>query len=187
MHERLAANSKWGRRLEGSYIPKHLLTGKEPPEQARPYIHMGKLSQEKYGDEWLLEKHVLREQGIIIQGPPLVKLITPISAADLRKSSLNLLVEWWQPLTKNPAKLADHEYQVYAVLTMCRILYTFSHGKLVSKPQAACWAKRQIQDCFHDLIDNALRWQKGETFSSLAETLDLINFTIAACNSEDLI
>jgi predicted nucleotidyltransferase len=37
-------------------------------------------------------------------------------------------------------------YRAYSVLTVCRILYSFSKGTIVSKPTAAKWAIRQLPE-----------------------------------------
>jgi hypothetical protein len=37
-------------------------------------------------------------------------------------------------------------YRAYAVLTVCRILYSFSRGTIVSKPTAAKWAIRNLPE-----------------------------------------
>ncbi len=37
----------------------------------------------------------------------------------------------------DPTRLQNLSYRYYAVLAMCRILYTWHHGDVVSKPVAA--------------------------------------------------
>jgi hypothetical protein len=50
-------------------------------------------------------------------------------------------------------------YRAYAVLTLCRILYSFDRGGIVSKPRAARWALRHLPREWHALIRQA---QKGD-------------------------
>jgi predicted nucleotidyltransferase len=38
--------------------------------------------------------------------------------------------------------MRPRKYQAYAILTMCRVLYTFKRGEIVSKQQAASWAEK---------------------------------------------
>jgi hypothetical protein len=47
-------------------------------------------------------------------------------------------------------------YRAYAVLTLCRILYSHERGKVVSKRQAARWAVRRLPEHWHALILRAL-------------------------------
>jgi hypothetical protein len=48
--------------------------------------------------------------------------------------------------------------QAYAVLCLCRALYTDCHGEQLSKPQAARWAQRELPE-WGDLIGRALDWR----------------------------
>ncbi|HJQ33056.1 MAG TPA: aminoglycoside adenylyltransferase domain-containing protein [Pyrinomonadaceae bacterium] len=52
-------------------------------------------------------------------------------------------------------------YRAYAVLTLCRILYTHAKGKVVSKPRAARWAVRHLPEEWHELIRRALAADYG--------------------------
>ena len=47
-------------------------------------------------------------------------------------------------------------YRAYAVLTLCRILYTHAKGAVVSKPRAAKWAAKNLPEEWGDLIRRAL-------------------------------
>jgi hypothetical protein len=43
-------------------------------------------------------------------------------------------------------------YRAYAVLTVCRILYSFKKNKIVSKPAAARWAINNLPKRWHGII-----------------------------------
>jgi hypothetical protein len=47
-------------------------------------------------------------------------------------------------------------YRAYAVLTVCRILYSFRKGTIVSKQLAARWALKQLPQEWHEIILQAL-------------------------------
>lgn len=47
-------------------------------------------------------------------------------------------------------------YRAYAVLTLCRILYSFRKGTIVSKPRAATWAIKYLPKEWSDIILQAL-------------------------------
>lgn len=53
---------------------------------------------------------------------------------------------------------ASPGYRRYAIVTMCRMLYTFRHGAVVSKPEAALGA---LDDRWHELIRHTS--EAGET------------------------
>ena len=47
-------------------------------------------------------------------------------------------------------------YRAYAVLTLCRILYSFRKGAIVSKPRAAKWAIEHLPEEWREIIRQAL-------------------------------
>jgi len=47
-------------------------------------------------------------------------------------------------------------YRRYAVLTLCRILYSFNKGTVVSKPRAARWALKYLPHEWNKIIIQAL-------------------------------
>lgn len=59
-------------------------------------------------------------------------------------------------------------YRAYAVLTICRILYTRSTGRIGSKPEAAAWALENVPEAWHTIINEALAFDRGERGGSIA-------------------
>jgi len=59
----------------------------------------------------------------------------------------------------NPVRLESPLYQTYAVLTMCRILYTLHHGAVVTKPVRRSLGPGRPRRRWAALIDCALAWQ----------------------------
>ncbi|HYJ45106.1 MAG TPA: aminoglycoside adenylyltransferase domain-containing protein [Pyrinomonadaceae bacterium] len=53
-------------------------------------------------------------------------------------------------------------YRAYAVLTLCRILYSFEKGTIVSKRRAARWALKQLPEEWRALILRALEVGDGK-------------------------
>lgn len=53
-------------------------------------------------------------------------------------------------------------YRAYAVLTLCRILYTNWTGNVVSKRRAALWALRTVPSRWHSLVQMAMASDRGE-------------------------
>lgn len=81
-------------------------------------------------------------------------------------------------MLRNQDKLRDPGYQVYAVLTMCRILYTLKHGAVVSKSTAAAWARQTLPRQTGELIQRASEWRNGQPFDNLRKTLNLIQYVL---------
>ena len=53
-------------------------------------------------------------------------------------------------------------YRAYAILTLCRILYSHRLGDVVSKPRAARWALRKLPTRWHSLIRSAIQSDRGK-------------------------
>ncbi len=176
LHTRLlAADPKWAYQLEGSYIPAADLRRYDPLNGPYPSVHEGRFYLARHESHWILQRHILRKQGVILAGPGLRDLIDPVSAEDLRGALGQFLREWWLPLLDHPARLAGDDYQAYAVLTMCRMLYTFENGVIASKPVSARWAQAAFP-AQAELIQRALDWPE-KPLERVAEIRALIRFT----------
>ena len=75
------------------------------------------------------------------------------------------------------SRLASNEYQVYAVLSMCRYLFFFTHNEVVSKKVAAKWAQSKFSK-WEALIEEALDWTIGQNMDQLDKIKEFIRFTI---------
>ncbi|MCB9422025.1 MAG: DUF4111 domain-containing protein [Ardenticatenaceae bacterium] len=184
MHTKLRNNSSvWTTRLDGDYVPQTALRRYDPALARYPHLgDDGHFAVEQRGGGAIIQYHTLRENGIVIAGPPIRPLIDPISPDELRQATLEILHNWWQPLLPEPTILVGSDYQAYAVLTMCRILYTLQFGVIVSKPAAAKWAMGVVDGRFSSLIQQADAWQNGMPFDKLDETVDFIRYTLAAAS-----
>ncbi|MEK7327663.1 MAG: aminoglycoside adenylyltransferase domain-containing protein [Chloroflexota bacterium] len=180
MHARLAASGlKGATRLEGDYIPLLALRRYDPTRASYPHLGVdGHFEVEQHGSDSVIQRHTLREQGVVVAGSSLQTLIDPVQLNDLRRAVLELLREWWLPQLHNPARLQSSEYQAYAVLTMCRALYTLQHGIVASKPVAARWAQEALDERWAGLIEQALAWRPDAQLDNLTETLDFIRHTL---------
>ncbi len=180
MHAQLRAQEPpWALRLEGSYIPRMALWRYDPARTEHPALQVnGTFGVEHHGSDWIIQRYILRRYGIVIAGPPPNAFIAPVSQNELKRATENTLREWWAPMLTNPARLRDREYQAYAVLTMCRALYTLTYGDVTSKPQAARWAQSALPAQWHPLIHHALRWPHPPQPDALDETLALIRYVL---------
>ncbi len=174
MHARIAASdSRWARELEGSYIPQRALRRYDPVHARHPHLDRGggDLLIEQHDSDWVIQRHILRERGVALSGPAPHTLIDPVTPNDLRRAVLAILRGWWAPMLDDPAPLRSRGYQSYAVLTMCRMLYTLQYGAVVSKPVAARWAQPILGGRWAPLIERALAGR--HTPRSTAESDDL--------------
>ena len=180
MHVRLfTGGGAWSQKLEGAYIPIDDLRRYNPSHDPIPWLGVdGHFARESLGSDWIIQSWILREKGIIVAGPPLKPLIDPVNADDLRKAVRASLREWWTPPFPSPKQFESCEYQVYAILTMCRSLYVIDHGRVASKPEAARWAKSKLGVSWAKLIEEAAMWQYGDKFSRFEETMGFIFYTL---------
>ncbi len=187
MHARLTASGmKWVDVLEGSYIPQQALRQFDPLDCHHPALRVdGSFDIDGHGSEWIIQRYIIREKGITLAGPAPQTLIDIVTPQQLRDAAAGILFEWWEPQLTDHSRLISDEYQAYAVLTMCRALYTFEFATVGSKPVAACWAQGTDDKRWSTLIDNALRWHHGATMDALPETLAFIRYTIRRAREFD--
>lgn len=189
MHARIAADgSPWATQLEVSYLTRRAARRYERARTLYPHLDRGggeSLRLVEHDEDWVVNLHTLRERGITLAGPAPHALIDPVSPEDLRRALLAILRGWWAPMLDDPARLNGRGYQSYAVLTMCRILYTFEHGAVVSKRFAASWAGEILGGRWAPLIERAAagrhRPQTGAESDDIDGTLALIRFTLERC------
>lgn len=86
-------------------------------------------------------------------------------------------------MLSDTSRLENYEYQAYAVLTMCRILYMFENGTIVSKKEAAEWVEKRLCIRWSKLIEQASLWKKKQPFNNINKTMELIEFTIEFTNT----
>jgi hypothetical protein len=177
-HELTNSGLKLAAKLEGSYIPQADIRRHTSSEAQYPTINEGQFYLGGLGSDWVIQRHILREQAVIVAGVSPQTLIDPVPPEDLQQSLFDLLNEWWLPMLENPTRLQSGEYQAYAILTMCRVLYTLQNGTIASKPISARWAQENLGERWANLIAQAVNWQHGEHFNKLNETLDFIRFTL---------
>ncbi len=183
LHARLAASGdKWAVKLEGAYIPQRALRRYDPADPPYPFVNEGRFYLARPGSDWVIQRHVLREQGVVLAGPALHALIDPVGPDDLRQAVAAILREWWAPMLDDPARLRRSDYQAYAVLTMCRALYTLENRAIVSKPVAARWAQEGLGQRWAALIAPALAWPSADAVNDLSETLEFIRYTLGRAN-----
>ncbi len=176
MHHKItSSNLPYVKRMECTYIPIESLRNYEQEKAYFPCLHVG---GDFYTDGFgIIEKHVLREKGKVINGPDPKSFIKPVSSDKLKSAALESLKNWWLPKLKDHLKLKEDDYQVYAILTMCRILYTAKFGKVVSKSVAAQYVTSTMNKKWTKLIHEALLWKIGNKFTHLEETLNFIKYT----------
>ena len=181
MHHQLwNSGLKWAAKLEGSYIPRRDIRRHNPHSAPCPTVNEGKFYLDKRGSDWIIQRHVIREQGIVLAGPDPKTLIDPVNPDEIRRAVVGVLHEWWFPMLEDPSWLKKHgaEYHAFAILTMCRALYALKHGTVVSKPTAARWAEDALGERWSQIIERARAARHDRPDHGLfSESLEFIRFT----------
>jgi predicted nucleotidyltransferase len=188
MHHRIwQGGGQWASKLEGSYISKREIRRHDPRSAPCPTVNEGKVYLDKRGSDWIIQRHVIREQGVVLAGPDPKTLIDPVDSKDIRRAVRGVLNEWWFPMLEDPTWLEEHgsEYHAFAILTMCRALYSLENGTIVSKPVAARWVQSKLDENWRQVIEEALQAQKpgSEHLDLFHNALQLIRITKELANS----
>jgi predicted nucleotidyltransferase len=185
MHRQInKIDSPWAIQLEVSYIPQNALRRFDPDNILHPHMDRGNnetLHRMSHANDWIIQRHILRERGIVITGPSLKTLIDPVSPNDLRQAVADVLPLWANPILDDPSQINKRGYQSYFVLSLCRMLYTLKYGEIVSKPFAAKWAKENWSH-WKALIERAWVGRQNPGLEAQPKdihgTLELIRYTL---------
>ncbi|HEX5547187.1 MAG TPA: aminoglycoside adenylyltransferase domain-containing protein [Ktedonobacterales bacterium] len=141
MHGRIAASGlPFATNLEGSYIPHAAWRRYNPADAHHPTIgHDWPFKLSFHDANWVIERAIVRERGVVLYGPPPEALTDPISPEQLRAATCQQLADVWRRRIEDPDWPRAGMYAAFAMLTLCRALYTLQHGAFCSKPVAAVW------------------------------------------------
>jgi len=189
MHHRIWKSAlHWAEKLEGSYLPKAHLRRYENIEVGYPTVNEGRFYVAPHGSDWIIQRHIIRECGLVLAGPDPKSLIDPVSPEQIRRAVMGILQEWWFPMLEDPSWLRAHNspYHAFAILTTCRSLYALEHGTIVSKPVAARWAQEQLDGKWPQVIERSLATRLGSREFELYEAaLELIRYTMESIDIKE--
>lgn len=181
MHTDFATHYKeWDNRIEVQYLS--LLALKTFKVQSSPAatISPGELFHIiEVGNHWLMNWYVVQEKGVTLFGPSPKSIIEPISKEEFIESVKDHTRSWDEWINDMHSRKA----QAYAILTLCRALYSYTHGEQVSKKQAALWAEKELPE-WSKVIQNALLWREDwrneqvDHEESYPETVQFVHFIL---------
>ncbi len=160
LHDRLAqVDTRLALEIEGFYVPRRALgvAGSQGLMVANLERGPGeRLKPVALGAYWIPHLWVMRAYGVALAGPQPKDLIAPVTAEDLRTAMRELLAGWATRVETDPILLTSSGYRCYAVLSLCRILYTLERGDVLSKTAAAGWAARRLGQEWAPVIAEAV-------------------------------
>jgi predicted nucleotidyltransferase len=167
-------------RVDVLFPPLKALTSERVPDLAILELHPDEgFTLQPLGPDFIILKHVLRTSAIRLVGRDLGGVIPVVTPGELREAAIANLRAWWLPQLEFPGRFLDNGYQVYAVLTMCRMLCLLVTGEVVTKPEAAAWALRgPYLQPWWDLVRAAVAYPSAGALDHRVATLDLIRFAL---------
>jgi Domain of unknown function (DUF4111) len=189
MHARLLTSGlSYATRLEGFYLPQAALRRSDPANARYPFnAQADGLLMVELGSDWVIQRHLVRETAIVLWGPPPQTLLDPVLPSALRAVVIDRVTSYWNQQLDHPEWLRTREFQAFAILTMCRALYTLACGEVVSKPRAAAWAREALGTPWVQLIDRALLWRHDSRSDDMTDMLHFVRYTIARRESQYLV
>lgn len=154
----------WNRNIEGSYAD--LVSLRDNARIGQPWLFVDRGHREMIWDSHCNTLHtrwLLRNHGIVIDGPPIADLVAEVPEQAMRDAAREALPGTLDEI-RSWANL-DHAWtQRYIVHTHCRVLYTAVTGRVASKPDALRWAAVNLDPAWGPLLaqvaaDRLTPWQ----------------------------
>jgi hypothetical protein len=161
-----------------------LLKGRLLRPDTRGYIYQfGALRRSGSDGNPIIWMNVL-VSGLTIRGPAPATFLPSITSEMLLKALVREVAYLSKEIGNRASKWRDKRfYRAYAVLTLCRILYSQRFGDVVSKPRAARWALQTLPTRWHSLIRSAIQSDRGKGSTlSLPRIARFIEFVGAQLN-----
>jgi hypothetical protein len=159
MHAEIAARfPEWRDRIEVIYVPRQALATFRTRFSEIGVISPGEpLHIPSAGIDWLMNWRQVRHSGQVVSGPPAETYVPDTTIAEYVTAVRDHAAAFgeWMPDMRSPRQ------QSYAVLTLCRALYTVRHGHDTSKAEAATWLAARMPH-YAPVLEQALRWRVTE-------------------------
>lgn len=154
LHDALPALSSFGAdHLEGSYIA----TSELGSQSQWLYIDNGsRIVGRSDHDNTQAFRWVLRKRGLTLFGPSPVNLLPAVDQTELTLEARERARSWVELLRSDPAVVDDAWAQTHFVTGLCRLLFTFKEGSIVSKEEATSWSAAYLGPRWNRLLDQAL-------------------------------
>ena len=188
MHRHLPLDHpKWDNRIDVQYWSTKALSSFRTEPCVINVISPGEPFHRRTADtDWLINWSIVCEQGRTLTGPPPDTLIAPISKEQYKQTVYSHVVHWANWLDDS----TDVPGQSYAILTLCRALYSLQYGVQASKLAAS---ERVIQTWpqWRDIIERARKWRvqavedtiEADAADVLPDTLRFVEFATAQADT----
>src|SRR5207253_2500477 len=154
-------SNAWTGRLQLLFLLKHQLLKMDGVGWLYQFARLSRPGSDGNPIVWM---NVL-DSGRVLFGPPARSFVPRITRVMLNQALVREVGYLKEELVvKRHSQWRDRpSYRAYAVLTLCRILYSYDTGVIVSKPRAARWALRSIPASHHAIIRQALQGEEAKS------------------------
>ncbi len=157
MHAEIEAHfPQWRDRIEVIYVPRQALATFRTQFSEIGVISPGEpLHILSAGIDWLMNWHQVRHGGQVAAGLPAETYVPDTTLQEYVTAVRDHAAAFgeWMP------EMRAARQQSYAVLTLCRALYTVRHGHGASKAASAAWLAAEMPH-YAPLLEQALRWRE---------------------------
>ena len=176
---------------EVSYLDRQMLRRFEPGSR---HVRAGRVvgfGWQPHRQNWVIERWVVREKGIVLAGPDPKTLIDPVAEDDIREAARSevkiRVADWaheWNDGVNPAAWIEVQACQAFEVITVCRGLLTVEQGGMPSKLESVNWALEHLPEEWRPLVRWARDHRDDKTLSR-DNVLEVIRFVQwAAAESE---
>lgn len=186
MHSELKkSDDKWTKKLEVSYMPIDALWMRDANNVKHPFTSsVSDFDIIEHGKDWIINRWIIREKGVVVAGVAPKTLIAPISQQELKDAVKSIICNSWVKHINGADWMRPHKYQSFTVLTMCRALFAIEYGEIVSKPKAAQWAEKTLDKQWKSLILQSIQSRDDSAITDMKETLRFLRFAVESiCSS----
>jgi hypothetical protein len=175
-------SNAWTRRLQLLILLKHELL---KMDGLGWLYQFGRLSRSGSDGNPIIWMNVLNT-GKVLFGPQPKTFIPRITRSMLNQALAREVGYLHEELVDKPRSKWRNMpcYRAFSVLTLCRILYTFNTGAVVSKPRAARWALRSVAAPYHAVIRKALQDKEPRHRIPLRQLRSLLQYAKVIIESE---
>jgi predicted nucleotidyltransferase len=171
--DRKSRENPWTAKLQMSFLLRDEILVMD----SKAYLYQfGRLVRCGSDGNPILWMNILKS-GVTLHGPPAREFVPEITPAVLHEALVRETGYLRDELRNEKSEWRDvPKYRAYAVLTLCRILYSHATGEIGSKPEAAEWARAVLPSELQEMVDLALRGDSGEIpLTRIRECIELVS------------
>ena len=186
MHTQLVTeNLDWRDRIEVIYLTLDGLKNFKNKRTEVAKISPGEpFHLKEIGDEYLINWYVARQNSIALFGPDPKNIFPEISVEEYKEAIKAQTLLWKDSLCEYTLK-STRGSLAYAILTLCRALYSKEFGVQTSKIKSAEWTIKKFPQ-WKELISEAIEWRKVQWQTNqkkidnkLPQALEFLKFTVS--------